>query len=72
MGNEVTYDGAVKSAAFLLNNDCNVPIAKTARFLSELTGGGLNISTGTVSNMCGDFARKTEGERKEAREGLML
>lgn len=62
---DVTYDGTVKAAAYLLNDTCNVSIKNTCRFFSELTDGELNLSTGLVSKLQKEFADKTESDRIE-------
>jgi hypothetical protein len=71
LSDEVTYGAGVKALAFLLNNHCNVSIDKTRELLSELTGGALEISKGMVNGLCGEFAAKTEDERKKAWAGLL-
>ena len=70
--NEVTYSGNVKALAFLLNNRYNVSIANVADFLSELTGGELNISTGTINGLSKEFSLKTEAEQDKAFADLLL
>jgi|GEM_PF-157945 len=70
--NEVTYSGNVKAFAFLLNNHCNVSVAKVSDFLSELTGGELKISTGMISGLSKQFSHKTEADRKKAFSDLLL
>ena len=72
MVNEVTYSGNVKAFAFLLNNRCNVSIANVSDFLSELTGGELNISAGMVCGLAKEFSLKTEAEQKKAFADLLL
>ena len=72
MVNEVTYSGNVKSFAFLLNNHCNVSIAKVSDFLSELTGGELKISTGMINGLSRECSLKTEPEQKESFTDLLL
>ena len=62
---DVNYDGSVSSIAFLLNNECNVSIDKVRRFLSDLTGGELEISKGMINGLAKKFSCKTESERKE-------
>ena len=62
---DVNYDGSVSSFAFLLNNECNVSIDKVRRFLSDLTGGELEISKGMINGLAEKFSCKTESERKE-------
>jgi predicted nucleic acid-binding Zn-ribbon protein len=70
--NDVNYDGSVKAFAFLLNNHCHVSIAKVSDFLSELTGGELNISTGMICGLSKEFSLKTEAEQNEAFADLLL
>ena len=62
---DVNYDGSIPAFAFLLNNECNVSIDKVRRFLSDLTGGDLNISKGMINGLSKKFAGKTASERKE-------
>jgi hypothetical protein len=62
---DVTYDGTVKAAAYLLNNGCNVSIGNTSRIFSEFTDGKLNLSTGMISKLQKEFSEKTEKEREE-------
>lgn len=70
--NEVNYSGNIKAFAFLLNNRCNVSIRNVSGFLSELTGGELNISTGMINGLPKQFSRKTEAEQKKAFADLLL
>ena len=70
--NEVTYGGSVKAFAFLLNNRCDVSIAKTIEFLSELTGGQLQISAGMVNGLTQEFSENTEAEQKKAYADILL
>jgi len=70
--NEVTYGGTVKAFAFLLNNHCNVSINKVRGFLSEITDGGLEISTGMINGLAKSFSEKTGQERKRAFSSLLL
>jgi hypothetical protein len=72
MVNEVTYSGNVKAFAFLLNNRCNVSIANVSGFLSELTGGELNISTGMINGLSTEFSQKTEAEQNKSFADLLL
>ena len=72
MVNEVTYSGNVKALAFLLNNRCNVSIANVSGFLSELTGGELNISTGMINGLSKEFSLKTKSEQNKAFSDLLL
>lgn len=70
--NEVNYDGSVKAFLFLLTNDCCVSIDKSRKFLSDLTGGKLEISKGMVSSLNEEFAGKTEPERRRIFATMLL
>jgi hypothetical protein len=59
---DVNYDGSVKAFLFLLNNDCNVSIDKSSRFLNELTQGKLSISKGMINKLSREFADKSKAE----------
>ena len=48
---DVNYDGSIRAFLFLLNNDCCTSIDKSRAFLSDLTGGKLNISKGMISRL---------------------
>lgn len=48
---DVNYDGSIRAFLFLLNNDCCTSIDKSRVFLSDLTGGKLNISKGMISRL---------------------
>lgn len=63
--NKINYGSSVKALAFLLNNFCNVSIAKTKSFIAEVTNGLVDISTGEISNLLKEFANKTEKEQRE-------
>ena len=54
----VGYGHSVKTIAATLNADANVPINKTARFISNLTGGRISMSDGTVVNITDELAGK--------------
>ncbi|MDY4971167.1 MAG: transposase [Lachnospiraceae bacterium] len=69
---DVNYGGSIRAFLFLLNHDCHTSIDKSRRFLSDLTGGKLNLSKGMVSKLSGEFARKTETERKKIFADLLL
>lgn len=69
--NDVNYDGSIKAFLFLLNNDCCVSIDKCRKFLSDLTGGKLNISKGMINTLTKEFAKKTENEQKELYHSLL-
>lgn len=64
--NDVNYDGSVKAFAFLLNNYCNVSMDKTREFLSDLTGGALQISKGMICGLAKEFSEKSKAEQSEA------
>jgi hypothetical protein len=70
--NDVNYGGSIKAFAFLLNNYCNVSIAKVSDFLRELTDGKLNISTGMISGLSKEFSAKTQVEQKVLFNDLLL
>jgi len=63
---DVNYGGSIKAFLYLLNNECCTSIEKSRRFLSELTGGKLNISVGMISKLAKVFSEKTEDERRNA------
>ena len=63
--NIVNYDGTVKAFAFLLNNVCNVSIDKTREFISNLTGGKLQLSKGMINGLAHEFSKKTRDEQQE-------
>ena len=70
--NDVNYSGNIKAFAFLLNNYCNVSVAKVSDFLSELTGGRLKISAGMVNGLSRQFSSKTEADQKKAFADMLL
>ncbi len=63
--NDVNYDSSIKAFAFLLNNHCNVPIDKVRQFLSDLTGGALEISKGMINGLSREFAEKSKTEQNK-------
>ena len=69
---DANYDGSIRAFLFLLNNDCCTSIDKSRHFLSDLTGGKLNISKGRVSRLSREFALKTEAERKSVYADMLL
>ena len=70
--NDVNYGGSIKAFAFLLNNHCNVSIAKTSDLISELTDGKLRISAGMINGLSKEFSAKTEAQRKSVFSDLLL
>ena len=54
----VGYGPNVKSTVAMLNADANVPVHKTAVFVSSLTEGRVNMSDGTVVNVTAELAKK--------------
>lgn len=62
---DVTYDGSVKAAAYLLNNDCYVSIGRTRAFLKEISGGKIDLSDGMICSLARQFSEKTKEERDE-------
>lgn len=69
---DVNYGGSIRAFLFLLNNECCVSIDKSRKFLSDLTGGKLNISKGMINKLGREFAAKTESEQKKLFGDLML
>lgn len=69
---DVNYDGSIKSFLFLLNNECCTSIDKSRRFLSDLTGGQLNISKGMINKLSKEFAERSEQERKTMFADMLL
>ena len=61
--NDVNYDGTVKALAYMLNNECNVSIEKTRKFLEEASRGKIGICGGTICNLSRQFSDKTKEER---------
>ncbi len=59
---DVNYDGTVKALLFYLNVECAVSIDKCCRFLSDLTGGKLQLSKGMVNKLSSEFAGKSKNE----------
>ena len=70
--NEVAYGGGIKAFAFLLNNRCNVSVAKVSEFLSDLTGGELRVSTGMINGLSKVFSEKTMAEQKRIFADMLL
>lgn len=60
---DVNYDGTVKALAYMLNNECNVSIDKTRKFLDEASRGKISICNGMICNLSREFSGKTEEER---------
>jgi hypothetical protein len=69
--NDVNYGGSVKAFSFLLNNHCFVSIDKTREFLSQLTGGKLEISRGMINGLSKEFSNKTRKEQSYIFSKLM-
>ncbi len=70
--NEVNYDGSIKAFLYLLNTECNVSIDKCRKFLSDLTGGQLNISKGMINGLAAEFAKRSEEELSKACSDFLL
>ena len=62
---DVNYDGSIRAFLFLLNNYCNVSIDKCRLFLSDITGGRVNISKGMVNSLSRSFAEKSEQDLRK-------
>lgn len=69
---DINYGGSIRAFLFLLNNDCCISIDKSRRFLSDLTGGKLNISKGMINKLSREFAAKTKTERKAIFSELLM
>lgn len=70
--NDVNYDGSIKAFLLLLNQDCCTSIDKSRKFLSDLTGGRLNISKGMVSRLSHEFAIRSRKELRHVFADLLL
>lgn len=62
---DVNYDGTVKAAAYLLNNECCVSIDKTRNFLKQVSAGKIDLSAGMVCGLSDEFSKKTSAERDQ-------
>ncbi|MCD8154950.1 MAG: transposase [Clostridiales bacterium] len=69
---DVNYDKSVKALIFLMKNHLNVTEAKISEFLSEMTGGGIQVSRGMINNINREFSEKSEKEREEIFSGLVV
>ena len=69
--NDVTYGSSVKALAFLLNNFCNVSIAKTSEFIKEITNGSVNMSAGMINSLTKEFSARTESDRAKIFHALL-
>lgn len=69
---DVNYAGSIKAFLFLLNNECCTSIDKSRKFLSDLTGGKLNISKGMINKLSKEFVKKSEQEQKEMFADMLL
>lgn len=69
---DVNYDGSIRAFLYLLNNECCVSVGKCHRFLSELTGGKLNISTGMISKLTRTFSERSEEELKKVFADMLV
>jgi len=69
--NDVNYGGSIKAFSFLLNSRCCVSIGKVKEFLSDITDGGLQVSTGMICGLTKEFSKKTQAEQKEAFSRLL-
>lgn len=69
--NDVNYDGSIKAFAFLLNNHCNVSIDKVREFMSDLTGGALELSKGMINGLSHEFSKKSKPEQKNIFSNLV-
>ena len=61
---DVNYDGTVKAVAFMINNELYTSVEKTRVFLSEISHGVVDISSGFISGLAKEFSKKTVEERE--------
>jgi len=66
----VGYGSSVKAMVATLNADANVPINKTALFMSSITDGQINMSDGTIVNIIADLAEKLEPATEDIADEL--
>lgn len=69
---DVNHAGSIKAFLFLLDNDRCTSIDKSRKFLSDLTGGKLNISKGMINKLSREFSLRSEQERKEMFADMLL
>ena len=65
VNDDVNYDSSIRAFLFLLNNYCNVSIDKCRAFLSDITGGSVNISKGMINSLSRSFAKRSEQKLKK-------
>lgn len=70
--NDVNYGSGVKGLSYFLNNYCNVSIEKTREFLSGVSDGEINLSTGMINNLGRKLSAKTEADRRRIFASLLL
>ena len=61
--NEINYGPGIKAAALLLNDFCNVSVAKTSAFLSSLTGNTVCLSAGMISGLAAQLSARSASDR---------
>lgn len=69
--NNVTYGNNLKSFITLLNIEHAVPVQRTSDIIKELTGGALNISTGTIQNCIYELKSKVKPSITSIKEFLL-
>ena len=69
---DVNYDGSIRAFLDLLNNECCVSVDRCRRFLSELTGGKLNISKGMISKLARTFSERSREELKKVFADMLV
>lgn len=69
--NEMSIGPGIKTLAYLMNNKCNVPVEKVREMLSDMSGGRIHISAGTICNLTQEFSRKAADEVKAIREAIV-
>ena len=68
---DVTYDGSVKAAAYLLTHNCSIGIRRTHDFFREISFGKLDLSEGMICNLSKQFSEKTEDERNSRADRVL-
>ena len=69
--NPVTYGDNIKAVTVLLSTEGCVSVNRIKSFLSEVTGGGIEISEGTIINWLNELAGKTAAEIAAIKEKLL-
>ena len=62
---DVNYDGTVKAVAYMITNELYTSIEKTKEFMSEISSGVLDVSTGFICSLSKKFSELTKDERND-------